>query len=46
MTKKAKKIYESPTMKVYEIGRSQILAGSTAGGSTNPYGDDGEFNNW
>ncbi len=28
MTKKAKKVYESPTMKVYEIGRSQILAGS------------------
>ena len=28
MTKKEKKIYESPTMTVYEIGRTQILAGS------------------
>ena len=28
MTKKEKKFYESPKMKVYEIGRSQILAGS------------------
>ena len=28
MTKKEKKFYESPTMTVYEIGRTQILAGS------------------
>ena len=31
MTKKEKKFYESPTMTVYEIGRTQILAGSTNG---------------
>lgn len=29
MTKKEKKLYESPAMTVYEIGRTQILAGST-----------------
>ena len=46
MTKKEKKTYESPTMKVYEIGKSQILAGSTAGGSTNAYGEDDAFNRW
>lgn len=28
MTKKEKKFYESPAMTVYEIGRTQILAGS------------------
>ena len=28
MEKKEKKIYESPNMTVYEIGRTQILAGS------------------
>lgn len=28
MTEKAKKVYEAPFMKVYEIGRTQILAGS------------------
>ena len=28
MEKKEKKIYQSPTMTVYEIGRTQILAGS------------------
>lgn len=28
MTKREKKYYESPTMRVYEIGRTQILAGS------------------
>ena len=28
MTKKEKKFYESPSMTVYEIGRTQILAGS------------------
>ena len=31
MTKKEKKIYQSPTMTVYEIGRTQILAGSGTG---------------
>ena len=46
MIEKAKKVYEAPSMKVYEIGRSQILAGSTAGGSTNPFGEDPEYNNW
>ena len=33
MTKKEKKFYESPTMTVYEIGRTQILAGSANGGT-------------
>ena len=33
MTKKEKKFYESPTMTVYEIGRTQILAGSADGGT-------------
>ena len=28
MTKKEKKFYESPTMTVYEIGRTQILTWS------------------
>ena len=28
MEKKEKKFYESPTMTVYEISRTQILAGS------------------
>ena len=31
MTKKEKKLYESPSMTVYEIGRTQILAGSADG---------------
>ena len=31
MEKKEKKIYQSPTMKVYEISRTQILAGSGQG---------------
>ena len=29
--KKEKKLYESPSMTVYEIGRTQILAGSAVG---------------
>ena len=33
MEKKEKKIYQSPSMTVYEIGRTQILAGS---GQTEP----------
>ena len=39
MTKKEKKFYESPTMTVYEIGRTQILAGS-ANGETEQLGQD------
>ena len=31
MEKKEKKIYQSPTMTVYEIGRTQILAVSGEG---------------
>ena len=31
MEKKEKKIYQSPIMTVYEIGRTQILAGSGQG---------------
>ncbi|MDY4683310.1 MAG: hypothetical protein SO375_03115 [Prevotella sp.] len=31
MEKKEKKIYQSPIMTVYEISRTQILAGSTNG---------------
>ena len=31
MEKKEKKFYESPTMTVYEISRTQILAGSANG---------------
>ena len=38
MEKKEKKFYQSPTMTVYEISRTQILAGSTNGG-TEPLGD-------
>lgn len=33
MEKKEKKIYQSPTMTVYEISRTQILAGSANGGT-------------
>ncbi|WP_256387577.1 MULTISPECIES: hypothetical protein [unclassified Prevotella] len=33
MEKKEKKIYQSPTMTVYEISRTQILAGSADGGT-------------
>ena len=38
MTKKEKKFYESPTMTVYEIGRTQILAGSSAATTTTTEG--------
>ena len=31
MEKKEKKFYQSPTMTVYEISRTQILAGSANG---------------
>lgn len=33
MEKKEKKIYQSPTMTVYEIGSTQILAESANGGT-------------
>ena len=33
MEKKEKKFYQSPTMTVYEISRTQILAGSPDGGT-------------
>ena len=39
MEKKEKKLYQSPTMKVYEISRPQILAGSTDG-ETEPLGEE------
>ena len=44
MEKKEKKFYESPSMTVYEIGRTQILAGS---GETEPPEDKGDpFSNY
>ena len=44
MEKKEKKFYESPTMTVYEIGRTQILAGS---GETETPEDQGDlFSNY
>ena len=43
MTKKEKKFYESPTMTVYEIGRTQILAGSDPAATTEGYLVDDEF---
>ena len=39
MEKKEKKIYQSPIMTVYEIGRTQILAGS---GETETPVDNGD----
>ena len=42
MEKKEKKIYQSPTMTVYEIGRTQILAGSPAA-TTEGYLEDDDF---
>ena len=39
MEKKEKKIYQSPIMTVYEISRTQILAGS-ANGETEPLGEE------
>ena len=44
MEKKEKKIYQSPTMTVYEISRTQILAGS---GETETPEDKGDpFSNY
>ena len=42
MTKKEKKFYESPTMAVYEIGRTQILAGSEYSTTKEGFGTDGD----
>ena len=36
MEKKEKKFYESPTMTIYEIGRTQILAGIGNGETEDP----------
>ena len=41
MEKKEKKFYESPTMTVYEIGRTQILAGSDPAATTEDFENDG-----
>ena len=46
MTKKEKKFYESPTMTVYEIGRTQILAGSDPTCTTQGYGIDADEDLW
>ena len=43
MRKKTKKVYEAPSMRIYEMVRTQILAGSA---QTNGYDEDPEFNNW
>ena len=45
MTKKEKKVYEAPMMTVYEIGRTQILAGSPAATTTTTEGylEDDQF---
>ena len=40
MTKKEKKFYESPAMTVYEIGRTQILAGSDPAATTEGFEND------
>lgn len=44
MEKKEKKFYESPTMTVYEIGRTQILAGSGNGETEDPNENGNPFN--
>ena len=40
MEKKEKKFYESPTMTVYEIGRTQILAGSDPAATIEDFEND------
>ena len=40
MTKKEKKFYESPTIMVYEIGRTQILAGSDPAATIEDFEND------
>ena len=44
MEKKEKKIYQSPTMTVYEINSTQILAGSDPAATTEGYGVENDFN--
>ena len=41
MKEKAKKVYESPSMNVYEMSRTQILAGSDPSATTETYVNDG-----
>ena len=43
MEKKEKKIYQSPIMTVYEISRTQILAGSDPAATTEGYNVDDNF---
>lgn len=44
MIEKAKKVYETPSMTVYEMGRTQILAGSGGdGGTQDPNNYDDPF---
>ena len=40
MEKKEKKIYQSPSMTVYEIGRTQILAGSNPAATIEDFEND------
>ena len=46
MEKKEKKFYESPTMTVYEIGRTQILAGSEYETTTEGFGTEENNVSW
>ena len=44
MIEKAKKVYEAPSMKVYEISRTQILAGSDPAAATTEGYNENDFN--
>ena len=44
MEKKEKKFYQSPTMTVYEISRTQILAGSDTAAATTEGYNENDFN--
>ena len=44
MEKKEKKFYQSPTMTVYEISRTQILAGSDPAAATTEGYNENDFN--
>ena len=46
MIEKTKKVYEAPSMKVYEIGRSQILAGSNPAANNEDFGTDPNSMQW
>lgn len=46
MKEKSKKVYEAPSMMVYEMGRTQILAGSDPAATTEGYGTDSESPLW